>query len=225
MKQRKIINGGGSGFTEWTNVKSAEPLYKGHYQPKIPYKNNYYCLLDSKVQEWQSEIAIEYGIYGFCYYHYWFNGKLLLEKPIKNMLENEEIRINYCISWANEPWTRTWAGKDKDVLMPQTYGGRDEWEDHLQYLLPFFQDKRYILKENRPVFLIYRAENIMQCGNMIEYWDERLKEYGFAGIYVLETMTGWQREKNKKTVQELLQWNQCIVWQKTYLKYVGFNIN
>lgn len=188
----------GTGFTEWTNVKRAKPLYKGHYQPKIPYKNNYYCLLDSNVQEWQSEIAIENGIYGFCYYHYWFNGKMLLEKPIKNMLEDEKIKINFCISWANEPWTRTWTGKEKDVLMPQTYGEQDEWEIHLQYLLPFFQDKRYILKENKPVFLIYRAENITQCEDMIAYWDERLKTYGFAGIYVLETMTGWQRGKRVK---------------------------
>ncbi len=185
----------GKGFTEWTNVANAKMLYKGHYQPKIPYKNNYYCLLESKVQEWQSEIAIKSGIYGFCYYHYWFNGKLLIEKPMENMLTNKNIRINFCISWANEPWTRTWTGKDKDVLMPQRYGDKEEWECHLQYLLPFFKDERYILKENKPVMLIYRAENVLKCREMIEYWNKRLKEFGFAGIYVLETLTGWQKKK------------------------------
>lgn len=185
----------GEGFTEWTNVRSARPLYKGHYQPKEPQDKNYYNLLDTGVQEWQSRIALENGVYAFCYYHYWFNGKMLLEKPMENMLNNKNIQIHFCISWANEPWTRTWTGLDKEVLMPQTYGGCDEWENHLQYLLPFFQDKRYILKKNKPVFLIYRAENIIQCGDMIAYWNERLKEYGFAGIYVLETMTGWQKEK------------------------------
>lgn len=185
----------GKGFTEWTNVKKAKPLYKGHYQPKIPDNNYYYCLLDSNVQEWQSKIAIENGIYGFCYYHYWFNGKILLEKPMENMLVNKKIRINFCISWANEPWTRTWTGSNKDVLMPQSYGDQEEWEQHLQYLLPFFSDERYIKKNNKPMFLIYRAENVSKCQDMITYWDKRLKEYGFSGIYVLETLTGWQKEK------------------------------
>lgn len=185
----------GEGFTEWANVKKACPLYKGHYQPKIPDKNNFYCLLDSEVQEWQSRIAMDNGIYGFCYYHYWFNGKLLLEKPMENMLVNKKIHINFCISWANEPWTRTWTGDNKDVLMQQTYGEQEEWERHLQYLLPFFCDERYILKDNKPIFLIYRAENILKCHDMIEYWNNRLKEYGFSGIYILETLTGWQKEK------------------------------
>lgn len=185
----------GEGFTEWTNVKKGKPLYKNHYQPKIPYQNNYYCLLDKGVQEWQSKLALECGIYGFCYYHYWFYGKMLLEKPMEKMLANPEIKINFCISWANEPWTKTWTGKDKEVLMQQRYGDFEEWEKHLQYLLPFFQDQRYILKENKPVFMLYRAENITNCNEMINYWNIRLKEYGFSGIYIIETLTGWQRKE------------------------------
>lgn len=185
----------GEGFTEWTNVKSGIPLYKNHYQPKVPLGNNYYCLLDSKVQEWQSKLAEEYGVYGFCYYHYWFNGKMLLEKPMENMLKNPNIKTKFCISWANEPWTRTWTGEEQDVLMAQSYGDEAEWENHLQYLLPFFLDDRYILKNNCPMFLIYRTENIDRCDEMISYWNERLKEYGFNGIYLLETITGWQTER------------------------------
>lgn len=191
----------GKGFTEWTNVKKGAPLYKGHYQPKVPLAENYYCLLDPKVQEWQSQIALENGIYGFCYYHYWFNGKLLLEKPMENMLNNPNVKIKFCISWANEPWTKTWTGDDQNVLMEQVYGGKEEWEAHLQYLLPFFQDKRYILKDNKPVFLAYRAESIERCGEMIDYWNLRLKEYGFEGIFFLETLSGWQREKSVSNSQ------------------------
>ena len=185
----------GEGFTEWTNVKNAKALYKDHYQPKVPFKNNYYCLLDKETQKWQAELAEKYGIYGFCYYHYWFNGKMLLERPMENMLNDTDINIKFCISWANEPWTKTWTGKDKEVIMPQSYGGIEEWDNHLQYLLPFFRDSRYILKDNKPVFLLYRAENIVNCSEMIEYWDMKLKEQGFSGIYVIETLTGWQKEE------------------------------
>ncbi|MBO5479074.1 MAG: glycoside hydrolase family 99-like domain-containing protein [Clostridia bacterium] len=185
----------GEGFTEWTNVKNAKALYRDHYQPKKPYKDNYYCLLENETQKWQSDLARKYGIYGFCYYHYWFNGKMLLEKPMENMLNNPDINIKFCISWANEPWTKTWTGKDKEVLMPQKYGGIEEWEEHIKYLIPFFKDSRYILKDNKPVFLLYRAENIVNCGEMIEYWERRLKEQGFSGIYVIETLTGWQKKE------------------------------
>ena len=188
----------GEGFTEWTNVKKGKPLFKTHYQPKIPYGKKYYCLLDSKIQEWQSEIALEAGIYGFCYYHYWFNGKLLLEKPAENMLKNSKIKIKFCMSWANEPWTKTWTGKNKEVLMPQRYGGEDEWRKHLEYLLPFFKDSRYILRNNRPVFLIYRAENVYKCDEMIKYWEKILIKEGFDGIYIIETLTGWQNESMLK---------------------------
>ncbi len=185
----------GKGFTEWTNVKSGKALYKDHYQPKIPYNDNYYCLLEKETQKWQAELALKNGIYGFCYYHYWFNGKLLLEKPMENMLKDPDINIKFCISWANEPWTKTWTGKEKEVIMPQSYGGIEEWENHLQYLLPFFKDGRYILKDNKPVFLLYRAENIVNCSEMITYWERRLKEQGFSGIYIIETLTGWQKKE------------------------------
>ena len=96
----------GNGFTEWTNVKKAKPIFEGHQQPKVPLNNNYYNLLDDNVKVWQADLAKKYGVYGFCYYHYWFNGKMLLEKPMEQMLENKEVDIPFCISWANEPWTK-----------------------------------------------------------------------------------------------------------------------
>lgn len=185
----------GEGFTEWTNTSKAKPLFKDHYQPREPLNDNYYCLLDSKTQEWQAELAGKYGIYGFCYYHYWFNGKLLLEKPLENMLENSNIKLPFCMSWANEPWTRNWDGREKEVMMPQEYGGKKEWEEHLQYLMKFFKDDRYIKKENKPVFLLYRTNSIKNCEQMVDYWNERMKEFGFDGIYIVETLTGHQKEE------------------------------
>ena len=183
----------GKGFTEWTNTKKAKPLFEGHYQPKEPLNDNYYCLLDSETQEWQAKLAEEYGVYGFCYYHYWFNKKMLIEKPMENMLKNKNIKLPFCISWANEPWTRTWTGKGKEVLMPQVYGGESDWEDHFQYLIQFFKDERYILKDNKPVFLLYRTNSITNCEQMVEYWDKRAKDYGFDGMYIVETLTGHQK--------------------------------
>ena len=98
-------------------------------------------------------IAKEYGIYGFCYYHYWFGGKLLLEKPMEQMLANPKVDIPFCISWANEPWTKAWVNESK-VLIPQFYGGKKEWKEHFDYLLPFFKDNRYIKEDNKPLFII-----------------------------------------------------------------------
>lgn len=196
----------GKGFTEWTNTKKSKPLFKGHYQPREPLNNYYYNLLDSETQEWQSKLAQEYGIYGFCYYHYWFNGKLLIEKPMENMLKNKNIDIPFCISWANEPWTRNWDGRNKEVLMPQFYGDKKEWEEHFQYLISFFKDSRYILKNNKPVFLLYRTNSIDNCEAMVEYWNNRAKDYGFDGIYIIETLTGHQKEphiKNSSAVAEM----------------------
>ena len=96
----------GDGFTEWVNVKKSKPLYEGHYQPRIPLNNNYYNLLDDDVKKWQVDLAKKYGVYGFCYYHYWFSGHMLLEKPMEQMLMNKEIDLPFCICWANEPYCR-----------------------------------------------------------------------------------------------------------------------
>lgn len=184
----------GKGFTEWTNTRKATPLYEGQYQPREPLNDNYYCLLDSEVQEWQSELAMKNEIYGFCYYHYWFNGKLIMEKPMENMLKNKNIKIHFCISWANEPWTRNWDGREEDVLMPQCYGREKEWEEHFNYLLQFFKDDRYILVDNKPLFLLYRTNSIDRCEEMVELWNKMAIENGFKGIYIVETLTGHQRD-------------------------------
>ena len=107
----------GDGFTEWVNVKKTKPAFEGHVQPRVPLNNNYYNLLDDDVKIWQAELAKQYGIYGFAYYHYWFNGHMLLEKPMEQMLANKKVDIPFCISWANEPWTKAWAWQPQLVLL------------------------------------------------------------------------------------------------------------
>lgn len=174
----------GKGFTEWDNVKKSVPLYKGHNQPEIPLDGNYYNLLDPKVQEDQAKLAKEYGVYGFCYYHYWFSGELLLEKPMENMLKNKKVDIPFCVCWANETWSRTWDGKASDVLIEQDYDGAPEkWKKHFEYLLPFFKDDRYIKHENKPMLLIYKPQLFFQCKMMMDCWNELAIQNGFDGIY------------------------------------------
>ena len=113
----------GKGFTEWTNVKKASPLFKNHNQPRVPEKNNYYNLLDTEVMIGQAELAKKYGIYGFCYYHYWFkNGKKLLEKPLEAMLKDKRVDIPFMLCWANENWTRKWDGGNNEIIVEQDYG-------------------------------------------------------------------------------------------------------
>ena len=173
----------GEGFTEWTNVKKARPLFPGHDQPRIPLDRNYYDLRDDRVKVWQAETAQSHEIYGFCYYHYWFkNGKKLLQKPAEQMLKNKEIRIPFCFSWANENWSRNWDGGNHEILMEQEYGGKKDWEKHFRYLLPFFKDERYITVDGKPLFIIYKPEQIIDIYQMMKYFRKRAKEEGFPGL-------------------------------------------
>ena len=135
----------GRGFTEWTNVKKAKPLFDGHYQPHIPHPDiGYYDLSDVNVMRRQADIAKKYGIYGFCFYYYHFaNGKRLLEKPLDNWLSAKDIDLPFCYCWANENWTRAWDGGDKEVIMPQDYG-RDNLLSMFANMLTAFKDSRYI---------------------------------------------------------------------------------
>lgn len=185
----------GEGYTEWTAVRDAKSMYRNHVQPKVPLNSNYYDLVKDGVNTWtwQADLANRSGIYGFCIYHYWFNGKLLLERPMEILLENSQIKLRYCICWANEPWARTWDGKPTSVLMNQVYGGERDIVDHFNYLLQFFKDDRYIKINNKPMVNLYRSVNITYLDEMITIWNKKAIENGFDGIYWVSALTS---EKN-----------------------------
>ena len=174
----------GQGFTEWVNVKKATPLYKSHEQPKHPLNNNYYYLDDCNTLMWQANLAKEYNIEGMIFYHYYFEGRKLLEKPAEILLNNENIPINYFFCWANHSWYRSWEGS-KTLLLEQTYGIEKDWESHFKYLLPFFLDSRYEKKNNRPLFMIFKSD-FEEKNKYLEYLDKKCKENGFDGLCAIE---------------------------------------
>lgn len=177
----------GKGYTEWTNTKKGKPLFPGHYQPREPFKNNYYDLTDPTARKWQANIAKQYGIYGFCYYHYWFKGKRLLEKPFNEVLKTGEPDFPFCLSWANHDWVKI-RPSGHTVIMPQEYGDKEEWEKHFNYLLKAFQDDRYIRVDDKPLFVIYAPEKIPRCEEMLTYWNALSKRNGLKGIYFVQSL-------------------------------------
>lgn len=178
----------GKGFTDWVNVKKAKPFFKGHRQPRVPLGDDYYDLSNIETIKKQALIAEKYGIYGFCFYHYWFNGKLLLEKPVELLLNNKDVNLRYCFSWANESWARTWDGKNREYLIKQDYGDKKDWVVHFNYFLDFFKDERYIKINGKPVLLIYKYSLIPNFEEMISLWSDMAKKAGFPGIYLVETL-------------------------------------
>lgn len=185
----------GEGFTEWTNVKKGVQLYPDQYQPRVPLNNNYYNLLDKKVLEWQVELAKKHGIYGFCMYHYWFDGKLLLEKPIELYLENKDLDLPFCLCWTNDKWTNTWKSDDPKILIDQTYGDKEMWKKHFDYFLPFFKDSRYITKDGKPMLGIYVPQVIPCLKEMIDFWQEEAKRHGFQGLCLFYENLLWNHTK------------------------------
>lgn len=169
----------GEGFTEWTNVKAAKPLFKNHYQPHVPHEDvGYYDLSDVNVMKKQAEMAKTYGISGFCFYYYWFkDGKRLLEKPLNNWLQNKDIDFPFCFCWANENWTRTWDGGDSEIIMPQEYT-EDNMTGMFEEMLLSFDDSRYIKINGKPLFFVYRAELIPNIKEISAKWRQLAKEKG-----------------------------------------------
>ena len=173
----------GKGFTEWTNVRKAKPLFKGHVQPVHPLNNNYYDLMDKSIVEWQTRLMKAYGLTGMIYYHYYFCGKKLLEKPAENLLKWKEIDQPFFFCWANRSWKKTWNGTS-ELLIEQKYGNEPDWEEHFQYLLPFFQDERYEKKNNKPVFMLFGCD-FSEKQKYVEYLDQKCKDVGFSGIHII----------------------------------------
>lgn len=175
----------GEGFTEWTNTKPAVPFFEGHYQPHEPHNDiGYYDLSDVNVMIKQAKMAKDYGIYGFSYYYYWFNGKKLMEKPLENMLNNKEVDIPFCLFWANHNWTRSWDAGNKEILLEQIYDESTN-EKFIDDLVPYFKDERYIRIDNKPVLLIYQADHLPNPKQTVIEWRKIAKEKYSLELYLV----------------------------------------
>jgi lipopolysaccharide biosynthesis protein len=189
----------GKGFTEWTNVAKAKPLFEGHYQPHIPADLGFYDLRLKESRIAQSKLAKEYGIYGFCYYHYWFNGKRLLNEPIDRMVQSDDTQFPFMLCWANENWTRRWDGQEAEILMKQVYSESDDI-NHITFLIEnFFADKRYIKVEEKPVFIVYRPGDFPDIKKTVEIWRKVAKQNGFDDLF-LGYVQGFEFKKDPKSL-------------------------
>ena len=186
----------GKGYTEWTAVKAARPLFSGHTEPREPYDGEYYDLSDPAAERLriQADQAGKYGIYGFAFYHYYFTGHKLMERPMEILLEHPEIDLRYCIAWANETWTRAWYDKKDEVLLEQRYGSEPEWREHFEYLLRFFKDERYIKVDGRPMLCVYRTFDITELSAMRLCFDRWAEQAGFRGIYLVGGRTASEQD-------------------------------
>ena len=175
----------GPGFTEWTNVAKAKPLFPGHYQPHLPGDLGFYDLRVPEVRQAQAEMAWHYGIEGFCYYHYWFAGKRLLERPFNEVLESGSPDFPFCLCWANESWSGIWHGCPDRILMEQTYPGPKDDEAHFYALLEAFRDQRYIKVEGKPLFLVYKPRSLPDALATTQLWRRLAKEAGLEGLFLV----------------------------------------
>lgn len=180
----------GKGFTEWTNVAKARPLFKGHHQPILPSELGFYDLRVPEVRVQQATLAKEYGVDGFIYYQYWFSKeKMLLERPAEDMLQSETPDFPFCFCWANETWKGIWHGLDNpEVLIEQKYEGVEGYTEYFKYLLPFFKDPRYIKVDNKPMFHIYRINDIPDLDVFTNTFNTLALQEGFDGVYLVATV-------------------------------------
>ncbi|MBP5338622.1 MAG: glycoside hydrolase family 99-like domain-containing protein [Prevotella sp.] len=176
----------GPGFTEWTNVAKAKPLFRGHYQPRIPSELGFYDLRLPEVREKQAQMAREAGVEGFCYYHYWMGGgRILLQRPFEEVLQSGQPDFPFCLCWANHEWTtKTWENSEKaKVIAPMLYPGDDDYTAHFNYVLPAFRDKRYITIDSRPLFCIFDPYRFKDVAHFIELWQTLAAKAGIPPIH------------------------------------------
>ena len=199
----------GKGFTEWTNVASAKPLFRGHYQPRIPSDLGFYDLRLPQVREEQAQMAREAGIEGFCYWHYWFGGgKMLLEKPFEEVLSTGKPDFPFCFCWANHTWSTKGWRKDAEVkvIAEQTYPGDEDYISHFNYCLPAFKDRRYITVDGKPLFCIFDPYRFKDVKHFIEVWRKLAVNHGLRGIYfvALSNSTSTMRRDIEGNISRVL---------------------
>jgi lipopolysaccharide biosynthesis protein len=182
----------GAGFTEWTNVTKSRPRFPGHYQPHLPADLGFYDLRLAQSRIAQAELARRYGINGFCYYHYWFNGTRLLGQPLDDLLASGEPDFPFCLCWANESWTRNWSGENKMVLQGQAHSAEDD-DVHIRWLLKVFADRRYIKVDGQPLIVIYRSDLLPDAGATVERWRAAARAAGWPGLHVLGVLNNFAK--------------------------------
>jgi hypothetical protein len=175
----------GKGFTEWTNVTKAKPLFKGHWQPRLPADLGFYDLRVEASRIAQAELAKAYGIYGFAYWHYWFgNGKQLLERPIEDVVASSKPDFPFCLAWANETWSGTWHGlSNNKILIEQQYPGEVDFYDHFYKILPVLKDPRYIKVNGKCLFIIYRVNKVPDLKSFTSVWRKLAEDNGLSGFH------------------------------------------
>ena len=178
----------GKGFTEWTNVTKAEPLFEGHLQPHLPSDFGFYDLRVRETRRDQIKMAKQYGVDGFCYHYYWFSGKRILNVPLDDMLTDPGSDMPFCLCWANENWTRRWDGADHEILIAQKYLPDDALH-FIKSLVPFFEDRRYIRLDGKPYLIVYQPQHLPDARKTVEIWREYCRLIGLGEIHVCAALT------------------------------------
>lgn len=175
----------GRGFTEWTNTAKARPLFRGHYQPHVPADLGFYDLRLPEARLAQTELAKGYGIEAFCYYHYWFAGRRILERPFDEVLASGQPDFPFCLCWANQTWSGIWHGAPDRVLIEQSYPGPEDWRRHFETLLRAFVDRRYVRVDGKPLLVIYNPEHLPHSLHAMDSWREMAVRVGLPGLFLV----------------------------------------
>jgi hypothetical protein len=201
----------GRGFTEWTWVAKARPLFPGHKQPKIPGELGFYDLRVPEVRERQAELAREHGIEGFCYWHYWLgNGRRLLERPFLEVLESGQPDYPFCLGWANHDWVGNAFGAGRRLLVKQEYPGPEDHQKHFDFLIRAFQDPRYLTVDGKPLFFVYQPSDIPNCKSVLNMWRKMAKDRGLPGLFIVADNTDISEKDNLGFDSSLVAWHRKI---------------
>jgi lipopolysaccharide biosynthesis protein len=175
----------GTGFTEWTNTAKAKPLFRGHYQPHVPADLGFYDLRVPETRAAQAELARKYGVEAFCYYHYWFAGKRILERPFSEVLASGQPDFPFCLCWANQTWTGIWHGAPNRILIEQTYPGEEDHRAHFETLLPAFRDHRYVKVDGKPLFVVFQPADFPEPARTLQFWRSMAVKAGLPGLHLV----------------------------------------